>query len=220
MLVLDRSASMCAGGTQPCTKTQTTLPCADMINAAKVFTGQFQEGTDYIGLVSFSDNVMVQSAPVQNFQSVLGYSNASGSGIGALDSIGCYGGTATAEGMSLGYQLLHQTNLAGALNVLMVETDGLPNTLTMNFWDSTNNIPGLLTSSNCTDLNGNKYTGASGNGFKTAAEVPPWTGGLNMTSTANGFLSSNSNYTNIPSGMIGYVSSSDPGDSPEGFGPR
>lgn len=217
MLVLDRSGSMCNGGSQPCTKTQTTLPCADMINAAKLFTGQFQEGTDYIGLVSFSDNAMVQSAPVQNFQTVLGYSNASGSSTGALDAIGCYGGTNTAEGMSLGYQLLYQTNLPGALNVLMLETDGLPNTLTMNFWDSANNLPGLLTSSNCLDNNSKKYTGSGGTGFKTLAEVPNWTPGLTMTSTSYNFLSSHSYYSNIPAGMIASVSSGDPGDSPEGF---
>jgi len=211
MLVLDRSGSMCTGGTQPCTKTQATLPCADMINAAKLFTGQFQEGTDYIGLVSFSDNVMVQSAPVTNFQSVLGYSNASGSATGALDAIGCYGGTSTAQAMTVGYQMLYQTNLPGGLNVLMLETDGLPNTLTMNFWDSTNNLPGLLTTSNCKDNNGNKYTGSSGTGFKTLAEVPGWTTGLNVTTAANGFLTTHSYLSNIPAGMVGNVSSDDPG---------
>lgn len=211
MLVLDRSGSMCWNGTKyadPCYKTNTTLPCADMINAAKLFTGQFQEGTDYIGLISFSDSVYVHSAPTQSFQSTLGYSNASGSGTGSIDAIGCDGGTSTAEGVSLGYQLLYQTNLTGALNVLMLETDGLPNTLVMNFWDSTNTLPGLLTTSKCTDNNGNKYTGSSGTGFKTALEVPSWTTGLNMT--ASPFLSSHSYYSNIPSGMIASVSSDDP----------
>ena len=103
MLVLDRSGSMCAGriaalrwdpndaSVQPPWST-----------AAKVFTGQFAEGSDYIGLVSFSDNAYVHSAPVQNFQSVLGYSNASGSGTGAMDKIGCYGGTGTAQAIVAG----------------------------------------------------------------------------------------------------------------------
>jgi Flp pilus assembly protein TadG len=220
MLVLDRSGSMCWNGTsyaQPCTKTSATLPCATMINAAKQFVGQFAEGSDYIGLVSFSDNAMVQSAPVQDFQTILGYTNASGSGTGLLDAIGCYGGTNTAEGMSLGYQLLYQTNLPGAMNVLALETDGLPNSLTMNFWDSTNLVPGLLTTSNCLDNNNHKYTGSSGTGFKTTAEAPSWTTGVNVTSTTNGFLSSNSYYSNIPSGMIGTVSSADPGDATKGF---
>jgi Flp pilus assembly protein TadG len=220
MLVLDRSGSMCWNGSsyaQPCTKTSTTLPCYQMIQAAKMFTGQFAENSDYIGLVSFSDNAMVQSAPVQDFQSILGYSNSSGSGTGLLDAIGCYGGTNTAEGMSLGYQLLYQTNLPGALNVLMLETDGLPNSVTMNFWDTPNLLPGLNTTSNCLDLNNKKYTGPSGSGFKTAAEVPSWSPLTSMTSTSNGFLSSNSYYSNIPAGMIGTVSSDDPADATLGF---
>ena len=183
-----------------------------MVSAAKTFVGQFAEGSDYIGLVSYSDNAMVQSAPVQNFQTVLGYSNATGSGTGLLDKISCYGGTATAEGLSLGYQLVYQTNLPGALNVLMLETDGLPNTVTMNFWDSTNSLPGLLSTSGCKDAEATPKTVAGG-GFKTTAQVPAWTGGLVMTSTSNGFLSSNSYYSNIPSGMIANVSSDDPGAS-------
>ena len=217
MLVLDRSGSMCAGGTQPCAGTGNSLPCSAMVSAAKAFVGQFAEGSDYIGLVSFSDNVYIHSKPVQNFQSLLGYSNASGSGTGALDTIGCYGGTATAEGMSIAYQLLYQTNLPGALNVLTLETDGLPNTVTMNFWDSTNLLPGLLNTSNCLDNNSHPYRGSAGTGFKTTAEVPPWTTGLNMTSSTNGFLTSNSYYSNIPTGMIGNVSSDDPLDSTLGF---
>jgi Flp pilus assembly protein TadG len=217
MIVLDRSGSMCAGGTAPCNGTGNSLPCSSMVSAAKVFTGQFAEGNDYIGLVSFSDNVYVHSAPVQNFQSTLGYSNSSGSGTGALDTIVCDGGTSTATGMSIGYQMLYQTQLPGALNVLMLETDGLPNTLTMNFWDSTNLVPGLKTTSGCKDNNGNKYTGSGGTGFKTAAEVPTWSSTLNMT--ASPFLSSNSYYSNIPAGMVAAVSSADPGGSSNFWAP-
>jgi len=217
MLVLDRSGSMCAGGSAPCAGTGNALPCSTMVSAAKAFTGQFAEGSDYIGLVSFSDNVYVHSAPVQNFQATLGYSNASGSGTGALDTISCDGGTSTATGLSVGYQLLYQTQLPGALNVLMLETDGLPNTLTMNFWDSTNLVPGLLTTSGCKDNNGNKWTGASGTGFKTAAEVPSWSGSLNMSSSP--FLTSSSYYSNIPAGMIAAVASADPGAGNYFFAP-
>ena len=236
MLVLDRSGSMCYTGTtyaQPCNSSSTgwtSLPCYNMVQAAKIFTGQFQEGTDYIGLVTFSDDGYIATKPVTNFQTLLGYSNASGSGTGYIDSIGCAGGTSTAEGLSLGYQLLYQTNLTGALNVLVLETDGLPNTLVMNFWDNTNTLPGLQTTSNCQDNTGNIYytttttgtgrhqtTTTTQTGFLSASTVPKWTSGLNMTSTTNGFLSSNSYYSNIPAGMIASVSSSDPGDSPEGF---
>ncbi|HVO98261.1 MAG TPA: VWA domain-containing protein [Bryobacteraceae bacterium] len=212
MLVLDRSGSMCAGGSQPCKGTGNSLPCSTMVSAAKMFTGQFAEGSDYIGLVSFSDNVYVHSAPVQNFQTVLGYSNASGSAAGLIDTIGCYGGTSTAEGLSMAYQLLYQTNLPGALNVLMLETDGLPNTLAMNFWDNANTVAGLTATSGCKDTASKTMAGG---GFKTAGVVPSWTTGVNMS--ASPFLTSNSYYSNIPAGMIATVSSDDPGDATLGF---
>lgn len=226
MLVLDRSGSMCNGGSDPCAGTGNSLPCSAMVSAAKMFTGQFQEGTDYIGMVSFSENVYIHSVPVTNFQSVLGYTNASGSGTGALDTIYCGGGTSTALAMATAYQELYMASLPGALNVITLETDGMPNTLAMNFWDSTNNLPGLQTNSNCLDVNGHKYTGAGGNGFKTAANVPSWTYGWAMNGTSgqtNGFGTTNSYtspnstttgyYANIPAGMIAEIGGQDPSTS-------
>ena len=156
MMVLDRSGSMGAS-------------CADMVNAAKYFVGQFAENSDYIGALSYSDNYYLHSAPVQNFQSVLGYTNDSGSATGAFDNITCGGGTATPGALSIAYNELYKMNLPGALNVLFLQTDGLPNTMMMNFWDSTNNVAGIAAGSNCTDNSGNKV-GAQ-NGFQTFAEV-------------------------------------------------
>jgi hypothetical protein len=176
-----------------------------MVSAAKLFTGQFAENSDYIGLVSFSDNAYVHSAPVQNFQTALGYSNSTGSGTGALDNISCSGGTSTAQGISMAYQLLEQTNLPGALNVIVLETDGLPNTLTMNFWDATNKVTGLTNSSNCTDKNGKKL---SQSGFGNAAAIPSWTSGLNLRTSP--FLTTAGVYSSIPAGMVGAVASTDP----------
>jgi Flp pilus assembly protein TadG len=229
MLVLDRSGSMCTGGTAPCTKTQSTLPCAAMINAAKVFTGQFAAGSDYIGLISFSDNVYIHSVPTTNFQSVLGYSNTSGSGTGAIDGISCDGGTSTAQAVSMAYQAIYQANLPGAMNVVMLETDGMPNTLAMNFYDSTNLKAGLTSGSGCKDAASKTLAGG---GFKTVASVPPWTYGLAMNGTAgqtNGFATTNS-YTspystttgffpNIPAGMVMSVASSDPSSTSDFFTP-
>ena len=207
MMVLDRSASMCAGGSSPCTETSST-PCATMISSAKLFTGQFAEGRDSIGLVTFADSSYIHSTPTTSFQSVLGYSNDQGSGTGALDNISCWGGTGTAQGVSLGYQLLYQTGEAGALNVLFLETDGLPNSLTMNFYDSTNNQVGLTSTSSCQDTN-NK-TVAQG-GFGSSTVIPHWTGGLSVTTSP--FLTTSGYYSNIPAGMIGTVDSSDPGST-------
>ena len=92
----------------------------------------------------------------------------------------------------------------------MLETDGLPNTSTMNFWDSANSLPGLLSTSGCTDVEATRKTMAGG-GFKTAAQVPAWIGGLDMTATSPGLLSSDSYYSDIPAGIVATVSSADPG---------
>jgi Flp pilus assembly protein TadG len=189
MMVLDRSGSM-----------QNAGACATMITAAKLFTGQFAEGRDQIGLVSFSDNVFIHSNPTTSFQSVLGYQNNSGSGTGALDTIVCAGGTSTAQAISVAYNAVYQMNLPGALNVIMFETDGLPNTLTLNFWDSTANAAGLKSTSACTDKNSKKM---SQSGFASAAVLPSWTPGQ--------ALGSGSYFSNIPAGIVGAVYSDDPG---------
>ena len=212
MLVLDRSGSMCMhNGTihQPCNSTNTTYPCALMIQAAKQFTGQFAPGRDYIGMVTFSTDTYVASLPTTDFQSVLGYSNTSGSSSGAIDSITCAGGTNTAEGVSLGYQALYQTGLPGALNIIMLETDGLPNSYTANFYDSVNNVVALSNSSNCKDLSSPTKKTKSAGGFNTAAVIPSWTTGLQLNSAP--FATTTGYYSNIPAGMIGVVYSDDPG---------
>jgi Flp pilus assembly protein TadG len=185
MLVLDRSGSM-------------GVSCPDLINAAKLFTGQFAEGTDYIGAISFSDGSYLHSAPTQSFQSTLGYINSSGSGTGELDSIVCSGGTATPFAVSYAYNQLYQTNLPGALNILMIETDGLPNSLTENFWDASSS--GIKSTSACVDKNGK--TMANG-GFNNAAAIPSWTTGLSF--------GAGSYFTNIPAGIVGDIYSDDPG---------
>jgi Flp pilus assembly protein TadG len=210
VLVLDRSGSMCAPGSAPCSGASAT-PCGSMVTAAKVFTGQFAQGRDRIGLVSYSDASYVHSVPSTNFQTTLGYTNNSGSGSGQIDSISCGGGTGTAEAMALAYHLLYQINLPGALNVILLETDGLPNSLSMNFYDSANNQVGLANSSGCQDTAGKTM---SKNGFKTAAVIPnwlsPWTG---LQLNAAPFLTTHAWLPNIPGKMVGTVDSSDPGGS-------
>jgi Flp pilus assembly protein TadG len=159
MMVLDRSGSM-----------QTAGVCGNMRTSAKIFTGQFAAGRDMIGLVSFSDNVTIHHAPSTDFQTQLGYTNSSGSGTGAIDTITCSGGTSTAQAISVAYNEIYKVNLPGALNVIMFETDGLPNTLTLSFWDGSR--AGLASSSPCTDKN----TKTIATGFKTTASLPAWAG--------------------------------------------
>jgi len=71
----------------------------------------------------------------------------------------CSGGTGTPGAISIAYNELYKMALPGALNVLLVETDGLPNTMLMNFWDSTNNVSAISSGSNCTDAQGKKKSG-------------------------------------------------------------
>ena len=190
MMVLDRSGSM-AGP-----------PCASKLTAAKLFTGQFAAGRDQIGLVSFSDNVYIHSSPTTSFQTVLGYTNNLGTGTGAIDTIVCNGGTSTAQAISVAYNELYKVTQPGALNVLMFETDGLPNTLTLNFWDSSTSTTGLKSTSACADKNGKKL---SQGGFASASVLPSWTTGQTMAA--------GSYFANIPAGMIGGIYSDDPGGS-------
>ena len=208
MMVLDRSGSMCNGGSNPCTGTSST-PCGSMVTAPKVFTGEFAEGRDRIGLISFSDSSYVHSAPSTSFQSTLGYTNDSGSGTGQIDNISCSGGTSTAQAMGMAYQLLYETNLPGALNVILLETDGLPNALALNFYDSTNNAVGLNSTDNaCKDTSGKTMNGG---GFKTAGVIPSWTPGLQLN--ASPFLTTNPLFSNVPAGMVATIDSSDPGST-------
>ncbi len=195
MMVLDRSGSMNSSGS-----------CGALVSSAKLFVGQFANGRDRIGMVSFADNTYIHSAPTTNFQSVLGYTNDTGSGTGEIDSLVCGGGTNTSQAVSLAYNELYKTNLPGALNVLMFETDGLPNTLTLDFWDSANSVAGISGASNCKDNNG-KAKGQSG--FATKASLPSWTGGHTMG--PNGYRG------DIPAGIIGGLGVQDPGSSNASF---
>jgi len=190
MMVLDRSGSMNNSGS-----------CPDLIASAKLFTGQFSAGRDRIGMVTFSDGAYVASPPTTDFRTALGYNDGTSSGSGAIDNIVCMGGTGTANAISLGYNELYKVNLPGAFNVLFMETDGLPNTLTMNFWDSTTNSYALDALSGCTDKNGKTIAGG---GWGNSGVAKDWNGTGGHAMGPNGFMA------DIPAGAIGAIYSSDP----------
>ncbi len=212
MLVLDRSGSMCSPGASPCNNTGA---CGSMKTAAKLFTGQFAAGRDYIGLVSFSDGVYVHSVPTRDFRTVLGFATSSSSGAGAIDTIQCQGGTNSAQAVSMGYNELYKMNLPGALNILVFESDGLPNTMTVNMWDGAAfGFANLGTSGSpqgCKDASGKA---AVSGGWASFSNRKLWTGtasptsapgtSYNMNSGGTGFIS------NIPAGPVGTIYSSDP----------
>ncbi len=207
MLVLDRSGSMCSPSSSPCT---TAGACGPMKAAAKLFTGQFAAGRDYIGLVSFSDGTYVSSSPTRNFRTVLGYTASSGSGTGAIDNLQCQGGTNSAQAISVGYNELYKMALPGALNVLVFESDGLPNALTMNMWDgSAFGLANQGTSTGCEDLNNRRVGSSPTAGWTTYANRRYWLGSsttaaYSMNSGGTGFM------TDIPGGAIGAMVTSDP----------
>lgn len=209
-LVLDRSGSMCSPGSPPCNN---TYACGPMKDAAKLFTGQFAAGRDYIGLVSFSDATFVHTPPVQSFRTTLGFNDGTTSGTGAIDTIQCQGGTGTAEAISLGFNTLYQRWLPGAFNVLVIETDGLPNTLAMNMWDGAEyafaSNGSAASPQGCRDGQATPRAKVSG-GWNNYANRRKWQAApysLNTITTNTphvGFMA------NIPDDPIGAIYSSDP----------
>lgn len=221
MMVMDRSGSMCAvngvAKPQPCGKTSSGSACQAMINAAKQFTGQFAEGRDYIGMITFSSNTYIivpsgktSGVPDTSFQTTLGYTNNFGTGTGAIDSIECMGGTGTPQAIAQGFTLLTQAGLPGALNILLIETDGLPNTATMNYYDSVNNKVALSAGSNCKDTSSPTNLTMSNGGFTTAAVIPHWNS-FSLNLAAAPFGTAAAPFPNTPLGMVGAVYSDDPG---------
>jgi Flp pilus assembly protein TadG len=207
MLVLDRSGSMCAvngvAGSQPCDKSNTTSACAAMITAAKNFTGAFAEGRDQIGMLTFSDGFYLETKPTIDFQTLLGYSNASGAANGTIDNITCGGGTGTAAAVSLAYNELYKIAEPGAMNIVMLETDGLPNTLVYNYYATpgTTSTLGLNTTSNCQDATGKTW---SAGGWKTTTSARQWIPSISMNTNGTGYMS------DVPAGTIGAFYTSDP----------
>jgi Flp pilus assembly protein TadG len=198
MMILDRSGSMNTTGGA----------CAAMVAAGKIFTGQFAAGRDHIGLISFSDNYYMHSSPTTDFRTKLGYTQGSTSGSGELDTITCGGGTSTAQAMSAGWNELYKLNLPGAFNMLLLETDGLPNTMTLNFYDPTltgTNKTLLASTSGCKDTASKTVAGG---GFNAAAAIPSWSAGNNMGTGSYNFPGAPSGV--VPPGMIASVYSSDP----------
>ncbi len=199
MLVMDRSGSMCHSSSPPCTSSDPT--CGALIQASKTFTGQFSAGRDKIGAISFADNAYLHSVPATTFQTDLGYINSFGTGSGELDTIACGGGTATPQAIALAYNELYKINQPGALNVIVVETDGKPNTVTVNFWDGSTSS--IASGSSCRDAN-NKTKGQGG--FATLAALPAWTGGHAMSVGGTGYTA------DIPAGIIGGIGGTDSGN--------
>lgn len=203
MMVLDRSSSM-----------DTTSSCGTLLAAAKLFTGQFAAGRDRIGMVSFSDGVGPVYAPSTDFRTTLGFNTGTTSGNGAIDQISCNGGTGTAAAITVGYNELYKANLPGAYNILLIETDGLPNSLAFNFWDSTGTDPNKSmlatqssTSNGCKDANGitrSKLNGSTPGWGQNSYRTDWYLAAAGSSKNYGGFLGT------LGPGTIGAIYSNDP----------
>jgi hypothetical protein len=171
MMVLDRSGSM--AGT----------PCTDMKAAAKQFTGMFSAERDRIGMITFNMGSFISSAPTTNFKTVLGYNDGMNSATGAIDSIGCTGGTGTPQATILGYNELYKVGLPGALNVLLLFTDGEPTAMTLDIRGGSTGPRGILKDAvTCQDSAGRSIATTASPMGSLSNNPPNWTAGWSLGS--------------------------------------
>jgi Flp pilus assembly protein TadG len=134
VLVLDRSSSM--------------TPALSALQAgATYFVGQFQAGRDRLGLVAFGGSAIVAYPPTDwNNSNPTGPdtafentpdSAASPNMLTSISNVAIGSNTGTAEALMLAYKELQAANQPGALNVIVLWTDGQPNGITANFNTST-----------------------------------------------------------------------------------
>jgi Flp pilus assembly protein TadG len=118
MLVLDRSYSMVMSSS-----------CEPMKTAAQNFVDRFVEGRDKVGLITFGSTKYIAFPPANNFKSA-GPPNVRT----LIGQIACGGTTSIAAAYWTAYQQLVTTlNQPGALNVIVLFTDGQPNGVTAQY---------------------------------------------------------------------------------------
>jgi Flp pilus assembly protein TadG len=158
VLVLDKSASM------------NGAPMTALKTAAADFVSKFAEGRDQLGLVVFGDSAIVAfpafdpangTGPTSNFKSA---NPSIGTLVGSLQAGNM--NTGMADGLWLAYQELLKHPLEGALNLIVLFTDGMPNGISATFNKSPNSV---MKSSPCTyysTTDSTKYiTGSLSNGY-------------------------------------------------------
>jgi Flp pilus assembly protein TadG len=109
VMVIDRSGSLAESGS-----------CSAVIAAAQNFLGYFANGTDNVGLVSFSSTTTVDFAIANDFDT------ATTSASTIISNYQCIGSTSSAMGLWTGYDQLVGLNQPGAMNVILFFTDGDP----------------------------------------------------------------------------------------------
>lgn len=118
-IVLDRSGSLATAGA-----------CGAMKAAAGSFVRKFANHRDRVALVTYGGDSRVDF-PIQITPG--DFLTGTGKIPDLISKINCVGATNTAQAMWQGYEQLKLVNEPGALNALIVFTDGQPNTLTFDF---------------------------------------------------------------------------------------
>lgn len=116
MMVLDRSGSMQSAGA-----------CEPMKSAARSFAARFAEGRDRLGMITYSTAWHYAYPLTKNFKTQSPTLDS------VISTITCAGGTSTAMAVSEAYGKLAAINEPGALNIIMLFTDGIPTGLTAQF---------------------------------------------------------------------------------------
>jgi Flp pilus assembly protein TadG len=119
VMVVDRSGSM-----------ETNGGCPAMKAAVVAFASRFANFRDRVGMVSYATDYRTEFAlqnPPGDFQNTT-------NGIPAkAAAMTCVGATAAGSGYWQGYEQLKNINEAGALNVILLMTDGQPTAVPFNF---------------------------------------------------------------------------------------
>jgi Flp pilus assembly protein TadG len=110
MLVLDRSESMQVAGV-----------CGTVVNNAVAFVDKFAEGRDRLGLITFMGSPNLDYAPTLNFKTQNPTLEQT------IGTMVCGGQTGTEPALWMAYQQIIDINQPGALNVIVLFTDGNPN---------------------------------------------------------------------------------------------
>lgn len=116
MMILDRSGSM-----------QNAGACEPMKSAAQSFVSRFAEGRDRLGMVTYSSSWHYAYPLTKNFKTQSPTLHS------VIGTINCTGGTSTAMAISEAYSRLRAVDEPGALNIIMLFTDGIPTGLTAQF---------------------------------------------------------------------------------------
>ena len=123
MIIMDRSGSLATP----------VDSCTPLKAAAVNFVDKFAEGRDNLGLITFATSSKVDSQLSTAFKTTMDTT---------LNNVTCVGATSTAQALWQGYRELVALNQPGALNAIVLFTDGLPTATTGNF--------PILSTSRCT----------------------------------------------------------------------